>query len=271
MFGVVERGRPLRQLLGRLMHLDAIAVDFPQEADSLRRAGDVDRAAWVCARGIKRFPDYASGHVVMGEILREQGSQELAAREWREALRCHPEHPRAHLRLAQLHLVRGEFTQAMAELELSLLYSPNSPEAHALLDRARASDETDHTGDRSEASKKARREALLAAARRCSPLITMVGQGGAVLGGELYARQKEAGAHTLAVTLMLESRPLMERVGAGALRSVWVTGTGGSMHCHELDGAALVAVMWEQGTGKAELDRAVAALREDKGAEGDGR
>jgi tetratricopeptide (TPR) repeat protein len=268
MWGVVERGRPLRRFLGRLIHLDEISVDFPQEAESLRRAGDLDRAAWVCARGVKRFPDYASGHVVMGEILREQGALELAAREWREALRCHPEHPRAHLRLAQLHLVRGEIAQAMTELELSLLYSPNSPEAHALLDRARASDEVDDVAHRSEASRKARQEALLAAARRCSPLTTMVGQGGVVLGGELYARQKEAGAGTLACTLMLESRLLMERVGAGALRSVWMTGTGGNLHCHELDGAALVAVMWEQGTGKAELDRAVAALREDKGAEG---
>lgn len=268
MLGVTARGRPFREFLSRLMRLEEVSVDFPQEADSLRRAGELDKAAWVCARGVKRFPGYASGHVVMGEILRDQGGLDMAAREWREAVRCHPEHPRAHLRLAQLCLSRGEIAQAMRELELSLLYSPNSPEAHALLDRARASEEVEDSGNRSEASRKARREALLSAARRCSPLVTMVGPGGTVLGGELYARQREAGAGSLAAMLMLESRLLLERVGAGALRSVWVVGTGGGMRCHELDGAALVAVMWEVGTGRAELDRAVAALREDKGAEG---
>lgn len=267
MVRAVERGLPLGRLLSRLVRLDAVTADFARQAENLRLQGELEPAAWLCARGLQRFPDYASGHVVMGEILREQGHPDVAERQWREALRCHPEHPRAHLRLAQLYLGRGELSAAMAELEMSLLYSPNSPEATALFDHARASEQAAPATAESIAARRALTEALLSAGRRSGATAVVLGDRGALLGGELGRPQQVAGTTVFGATLMLESRLLLARMGAGQLQSAVLQGAGGSVHCYQTHGVALIVVGPE--VGKTELDRAVAALRDVRGPEGE--
>jgi len=258
----VERGRLLGQLLRKWLSRDTAPADFVAQADRLRLHGKLEEAEAVCAQGLASFPTYASAHVLMGDVFRERGLMEAAEAEWNEARRLHPEHPRANLRLAQLYLSRGETAPAMAALELSLLYSPDSQEANALRAQATEAKPRLLEPDRHVAwLTPPRFDELLSAIGGCPSVVAtaLLAPDGEVARGELGRTQ--AG---LAATLLLESQHLLERIGAGPLRSVLIRGKGRDLQCFAVDGFALVAYL-QPGTPvglvRTEIQRTVAALR----------
>lgn len=244
--------RTLRKWLGR----DSVTLDFAARADDLLQKGELEAAEAVCAQGLASFPGYASGHVVLGDILRAKGVMDAAEAEWNEARRLHPEHPQANLRLAQLYLARGQVARAMGALELSLLSSPGSQEAHSLLKQASGAQEARPTW-----LTPGRFGELLAAVSNCPSVLgaSLVTQAGKVASGAL----SEAAAG-LAATLILESRHLLERLGTGPLRSALLRGQGRDLQCFELDGYTLVvdlAPKTQVGIVRQEIQGTVAALR----------
>src|SRR5574340_3980 len=131
----------------------AVSLDLVAQADALRLQGDLGQAETLCSLVLTEYPGYASAHVVMGEIRREQGEPAAAEAAWEQARRIHPEHPRANLRLAQLYLSRGEVARAMAMLEPALLTNAGSLQAARLARQAqqgsaRAAQEGWHTPER---------------------------------------------------------------------------------------------------------------------------
>ena len=209
------------------------------EAEGLRERGELEGALDLCVQALQLLPGYASGHIVFGEVLRDQGQLELAEREWRHALTLHAEHPRAHLRLAQLYLGRGEAERAIAELDLSLLYSPGSSEAAALLSTAQ-SEET-ATSPRSA-------EQLLALLEEqpgveASAVVDGTGRvrhGGAGVGAE---------AAGLAARLLVGVQPLVRRLQAGRLLSVSIRARSGGVLCVAAEAYGLVAALESSADG----------------------
>ena len=82
--------------------------------------------------------------------------------------------------------------------------------------------------------------------------------------GEVVSGALERLAAGLAATLMLESRPLMERIGAGPLRAALLRGRQRDRQCFEVDGHTLVVDLvagTPVGTVRREIQGTVAALR----------
>jgi predicted regulator of Ras-like GTPase activity (Roadblock/LC7/MglB family) len=193
---------------------------------------------------------YASGHVVLGEILREQGQPGLAELQWREALKLHPEHPRAHLRLAQLCLARGEVTQALSELQFSLLFSPQSAEANSLLCATQESRRAVAAGTVARLLSELRQQ-------RSAGAVFVVDAKGQVVDGDAGMSAKGA---ELAARLMAGAQPLVERLAAGPLLSVSAAGEAGELLCVAAGGRTVVAILEKGADGDAVAS--VAAVRE---------
>ena len=263
----VGKGRLLGQLLRKWLQRDTVSVDFVERADSLRLRGEMEQAEAVCAEGLGSFPTYASAHVLMGDLLNARGLAEGAEAEWNEARRLHPEHPRANLRLAQLYLSRGEIARAMAALELSLLHSPGSQEANSLLHQAVGADpkRSDQQPRRAWLTPDRFGE-LLSLVGTCPSVMatTLMSANAEVVAGALGTAQQGPAAAGLAATLLLESRYLMEQIGAGQLRSVLIRGKRRDLLCFEVDGFALLADLAPAtpvGLVRMEIQGTVAALR----------
>jgi predicted regulator of Ras-like GTPase activity (Roadblock/LC7/MglB family) len=256
----VRTGLLLGQILRKWFRRATPTLDFAAQADELRLRGDLEAAEAVCAQGLASFPTYASAHVVMGDILRARGLLDAAEAEWNEARRLHPEHPQVNLRLAQLYLARGQVARAMAALELSLLSSPGSQEARSLLAQAVTTRPGASEPQPSWLRPQRYRE-LLSSVGSC-PSVTGVALVGAT--GEVVSGALSPVAAGLAATLMLESRPLMERIGAGPLRAALLRGRERDRLCFEVDGQALVVDLvagTPVGAVRREIQGTVAALR----------
>lgn len=55
---------------------------FAPLADAYRKNGDVDTAIEILERGIEKFPDYASAHVILGKCFYDKGATERAKSEF---------------------------------------------------------------------------------------------------------------------------------------------------------------------------------------------
>jgi tetratricopeptide (TPR) repeat protein len=126
----------------RLLAREPNSLRFAEYADHLRRLERLPDAMVICNHGLVRHPGYATGHVVMAEILLDTGTPEMAAHHLREALKFDPSHPRAHLLLGELLLTRGDKERAAAEFEAALLASPGLAAAQAGLAEAKGAAET---------------------------------------------------------------------------------------------------------------------------------
>jgi len=274
----------------RVMERDPGSLRFAEFADRLRRDGKISDATAICARGLAYNPNYATGHVVMGEIFRDAGLLEKARQEWGEALLVDRTHPRAHLRLGELHLSRGEVRQAVAAFETALLYNPDFPEAQARLGEAREGADRGR-GDHEEAGAAASRrpgerpvwltsdrfEELVAAVSRCRSVeaAALVNSDGLLLDGNLPAPGRAEGGAGAAAELVTAARDLMKRLAAGRLRAALVRGDGGSLRCVALGDLTLAATLKPGvpvGAAGEEMEEAVLSLsgpgRSGKGARG---
>ena len=87
-----------------------------------------DKAAEVLRPAVKKHPDSADAHFLLGEAYLQTGRYEESATHFREALRLDPKgKSEAHLRLAALLSAAGRKEEAAAELKLFLGKNPNHP------------------------------------------------------------------------------------------------------------------------------------------------
>jgi tetratricopeptide (TPR) repeat protein len=189
--GTGESGRLLGQFLGELTRPQVASVEFVATADRLRLRGKLEAAIYFCLRGLEHYPGYASGHAVLGDILRELGHLEMAESQWREALRLDAGHSRAHLGMAQLYLRQGEIAFAMDELTLARLFTLSSQTAKARLDRAQEQEQSERVS--------AQPSEIVATARK-NPAVSaaaLVNGHGLLVAGDLGQEASAAAARLL--------------------------------------------------------------------------
>jgi len=97
---------------------------FARLADRLRQDGSLGEATWICSRGLKVNPQYATGHTILAEILKEEGLKQRAKEEFGTALQLEPSNTRARLGLAQLLISDGEPQSAMEHTDILLFWEP---------------------------------------------------------------------------------------------------------------------------------------------------
>ncbi|MFC1544560.1 tetratricopeptide repeat protein [Gemmatimonadota bacterium] len=99
-------------------------------ADSLRRAGELERAVKLCRDGLERFPDFGSARVLLGECLTDMGELEQAGRVLEEAALQDGGNRRIAGRLADIARQGGD------DAELSSPVEPGSGQEAAVVEPA---------------------------------------------------------------------------------------------------------------------------------------
>lgn len=106
---------------------------FVRLADLHREAGDPDRALEVVREGLRRHPDYASGHLVRGRCLKALGEREEAETAFRRVLELDGGNPVALRSLADLAVDRGDPGDARGHLREILDADPGNESAREML------------------------------------------------------------------------------------------------------------------------------------------
>jgi len=272
----------------RFLRRGANSLRFAELADLYRRAGALAEAAALCARGLVRYPNYATGHVVMGEIFYARQLVDKAREQWQEALRLDPQHPRAHYRLAELHLSDGEHQQAMAELESAVLCDPSFAEAQSLLAELQGQQPEQAVRAREQATAPEHTRGLPMPSVRFSELLDALQRSrfvssafisdanglplaGTPTWGSVSDTADPQVTAAVSAAVAQESRRLLACLRAGELRGVLLCSRAGAIRCLSLPGATLIAELDPDaplGAADAEIAEAVARFTDRGGSDG---
>lgn len=97
---------------------------FVELAGAYRERGDLQRALWLCLRGLQRHPTHVEAHHELGRIYEARGERELALDEWSIVRQLAPEHLPSRLDLIRLFLAERRFEDAEQELRAAEELAP---------------------------------------------------------------------------------------------------------------------------------------------------
>ncbi len=129
--------RSLRELSAEVA-TNPNSTAFVELAAAYRERGDLQRALWLCLRGLQRHPTHVQAHYELGCIYEARGERELALDEWSIVLQLAPEHVASRLALIRLYLEEGRRAEAEAELEAAQAVTPGDPTLAELWSRLEA-------------------------------------------------------------------------------------------------------------------------------------
>ncbi len=101
---------------------------FAPLADAYRKNGDVDAAIEILERGIEKFPDYASAHVILGKCYYDKGATERAKSEFMRVLGLDAENMVALKFMGDILLAEDRKTQAAEYFRKILAIDPTNDE-----------------------------------------------------------------------------------------------------------------------------------------------
>ena len=110
---------------------------FAPLADACRKAGMIEEALEICARGVALHPRYASGHVVQGKCLYDAGRGTDAEAAFRRVLDLDPNNLVALKFLGIIHAERGEGARARDYFEHILRLDPDNRDIHGRIEEVR--------------------------------------------------------------------------------------------------------------------------------------
>ncbi|MBT3342887.1 MAG: tetratricopeptide repeat protein [Gemmatimonadetes bacterium] len=99
---------------------------FARLAEHALRRDRLMRAQVLCEEGCERFPDYPTGHVVLGRVYETQGLWEEARAAYDQGLRLDPDQPAVYRRLSRVYCELGNTTLALKCLESAARLDPLS-------------------------------------------------------------------------------------------------------------------------------------------------
>lgn len=125
--------RDLDELFGRYKAAPQSHV-FAPLADACRKAGLLEEALEICARGVGAHPRYASGYVVQGKCLYDAGRSKDAQAAFHRVLQLDPKNLVALKYLGILHAERGDNAGAREYFEHILALDPDNREIHSRIE-----------------------------------------------------------------------------------------------------------------------------------------
>ena len=108
---------------------------FARLAEQALRKGRLMRAQVLCEEGCERFPDYPTGHVILGRVYETQGLWEEARTAFDQGLRLDPDQPAVYRRLSRIYIELGNRTLALKCMESAAQLDPLSDSVSAQLRR----------------------------------------------------------------------------------------------------------------------------------------
>lgn len=112
---------------------------FTHLAEAYRKAGELDRARDILDQGLRRHPDYASAHVVLGRVHADQGNPAEAAAAFTRVLQLDPENLIARRSLAESDRAAGRHGEALKHYRELLTHDPGDEEMQAIVAELEAS------------------------------------------------------------------------------------------------------------------------------------
>lgn len=241
---------------------------FVELAAAYRERGDLQRALWLCLRGLQRHPTHVEAHFELARIYELRGELELALDELGIVRQLAPEHIPARVALLRIYLAQGRLRAAERELQSAMIVAPNDPELAKVRQRLRARGEVKEVDPAQSVFDQLVREnpGVLGA--------MVIDPDGKILAGRLQRRGVEANG-TLAANLS-GARDEAARVASylklGGLRGIIVEGAAARITVSSIGkGAVVVATSSELPPGQAtRVRRRVSELARDY-LSGDGR
>ena len=114
---------------------DLLLPDEVGRARVALAAGDLDRAAAVCAGLLTRFPGYAAAWRLLGDAERGRGDARAAGRAYAAALARDPRLPEAWLCYGLLAEERGRLDDALAYCQVAWEQAPERADLRSALER----------------------------------------------------------------------------------------------------------------------------------------
>ncbi len=108
-----------------LYQKDPSSKVFAPLGEAYRKMGLLDEALKVCRDGVKRHPDFPSGHVAIAKVLIDLKEYEDAALHLNRATELSPENILAHNLLAQTLLELRRPKEALSAFKMVLFLNPN--------------------------------------------------------------------------------------------------------------------------------------------------
>lgn len=99
---------------------------FARLAETALRRDRLMRAQVLCEEGCERFPDYPTGHVILGRVYETQGLWDEARDAYDQGLRLDPDQPAVYRRLSRVYGELGNPTLALKCLESAARLDPLS-------------------------------------------------------------------------------------------------------------------------------------------------
>jgi predicted regulator of Ras-like GTPase activity (Roadblock/LC7/MglB family) len=112
---------------------------FVELAAAYRERGDLQRALWLCLRGLQRHPTHVEAHFELARIYEERGERELALDELAIVRQLAPDHLRSRLALIEIYLEEGKRSEAERELQAAEELALHDPTVMQLRSRFRVS------------------------------------------------------------------------------------------------------------------------------------
>ena len=98
-------------------------------ADLYRKKGEIDKALFLCKKGIKAHPQFASGHIALALILLDMNKLEMAAEALEKATDYSPENIFAYKQLGQIYLQLKEPKKTLETYKMVLFLDPENKKA----------------------------------------------------------------------------------------------------------------------------------------------
>jgi tetratricopeptide (TPR) repeat protein len=106
---------------------------FAPLADAYRKKGEVDKAIEIVEKGLEKFPQYASAHVILGKCFYDKGATERAKAEFTRVLDVDAENMVALKFMGEIFLAEDKRADAAEYFKKILVIDPtNEDVAHAL-------------------------------------------------------------------------------------------------------------------------------------------
>jgi len=115
--------RSLRELSAEVA-TNPNSTAFVELAAAYRERGDMQRALWLCLRGLQRHPTNVEAHFELGCIYSARGERELALDEWSIVLQLAPNHLPSLLALTRLYIEEGRRAEAETQLRAAQALAP---------------------------------------------------------------------------------------------------------------------------------------------------
>ncbi|KPK99656.1 MAG: hypothetical protein AMJ91_06985 [candidate division Zixibacteria bacterium SM23_73_3] len=137
-----ERISKCEEILSR----NSESLVFAALSDAYRKKGDLAKAFHICSRGLKLYPDYGPGHLVMAKINMERGMYSEAEKELALAIQADGKTRGTEFLLAQILIKKGQTKEAKKILEKLKATDPENQTVGELLEAIKKEADSDKSG-----------------------------------------------------------------------------------------------------------------------------